>query len=340
MRALITGVSGQDGSYLSEFLLAKGYEVYGLVRSQSTDECKYRTQLTSVNLVNGDLLDQGSLDAAIQLARPTEIYNLAAQSSVSLSWKEPTLTADVTALGVARLLEAVRRYAPDAKFFQASSSTMFGDADGILNEESPCRPRSPYAIAKQYAHNVTMAYREKYGMFACCGICFSHESPRRRSDSVAQRVIRYIARATFGEETNKLRIPQLRVSRDCGFAGDYISAMWLMLQQATPGDYVIATGVSRSMQDFLEIAFGAAKLNWRDHTDIEDMDTRDSLSITARGDWSKARKVLGWAPQTGFKKLVQMMVESQIAQVGESCRKQKLAARSLYDPKAGEAISQ
>ncbi len=314
MRALITGITGQDGSYLTELLLAKGYEVYGLVRPRDSDFASAGTRQTHpTTLLPGDLLDQTSLNTAMQLVQPDEIYNLAAQSSVALSWKEPTLTADVNGLGVFRLLEATRLYAPRARFFQASSSEMFGGREeGFAHERSPFRPRSPYGIAKLCAHNIVDSYRGRYGMFACCGIFFNHESPRRRCDSVVPRLVRYIADTKLGTERQKLAISRLNTSRDCGFAGDYVSAMWLMLQQARPADYVIATGTSHTMHELLELAFGAAGLNWRDHIVTED-ESRLSTHLNAvRGDWSKARKMLGWSPRLTFEQLIHMLVDSEL----------------------------
>jgi GDPmannose 4,6-dehydratase len=316
--ALITGITGQDGSYLAEYLLEKGYEVYGLVRRLSTpNETRIRASIDRLVLLEGDLTDQSSLNVAVQTAMPDEVYNLAAQSFVATSWNQPVLTGDVTGLGVVRVLEAVRHFCPTARFYQASSSEMFGTAPQLLKSEAtPFHPRSPYAFAKVYGHYAAVNYRESYGLFCCNGICFNHESPRRGIEFVTKKITDGVARI-YCDRANELRLGNLEVRRDWGFAGDYVKAMWLMLQQDEPDDYVVATGVSHSVKEFAELAFDVVGLNWEDYVTVDERYLRPAEVPDLRGDASKARTKLGWKPQTSFEELVRMMVDADV----ENCRK-------------------
>jgi GDPmannose 4,6-dehydratase len=311
--ALITGITGQDGSYLAELLLEKGYEVYGLVRRLSTpNESRIRAVIDRVVLLGGDLTDQSSLNVAVQTAMPDEVYNLAAQSFVATSWNQPVLTGDVSALGVVRVLEAVRHFCPTARFYQASSSEMFGTAPQLLKSEAtPFHPRSPYAVAKVYGYYTTLNYRESYGLFCSNGICFNHESPRRGIEFVTKKITDGVARIYCGR-AKELRLGNLDVKRDWGFAGDYVKAMWLMLQQDEPDDYVIATGESHSVKEFAELAFDAVGLNWEDYVIVDERYLRPAEIPDLRGDALKARTELGWTPETSFEELVSMMVEADV----------------------------
>lgn len=313
MRVLITGVTGQDGSYLAECLLEKGYEVYGLVRRTSLERHDRIAGIrSSLTLLQGDLTDQGSLDAAVQAARPHEVYNLAAQSFVGASWTQPILTADVTGVGVFRVLEALRKHAPEARFFQASSSEMVGKVSRCTqNEESPFHPRSPYGVAKVFGHHITVNYRESYSLFACSGISFNHESPRRGCEFVTRKITQQVARIKNGL-ADKLLLGNLDISRDWGFAGDYVKAMWMMLQQPQPDDYVIATGETHSLREFLEIAFGCVGLDWERHVEIEPQLFRPAEVDYLCGDSSKARRTFGWQPTIGFRQLIEMMVHADL----------------------------
>lgn len=295
-RALITGVTGQDGSYLAELLLSKGYEVYGLVRRTS----KPMKVVQGVIVLHGDMTDQGSLNRAVLESRPDEVYNLAAQSFVGGSWKYPVSTIDITGLGTVRLLEAVRAHAPEARFYQASSSEMFGNQSGFLNEEAPFKPRSPYGAAKVLAHNMAINYRESYGMFVCCGILFNHESPRRGEEFVTQKIIQ-------GVKAGGLSLGNTESRRDWGYAKEYVEAMWLMLQQDKPDDYVIATGITCSVQDFLDLALDEAGYSAVDVTIDEDLFRPAEINSLA-GDASKAKRKLGWEPKTDLKELVRIML--------------------------------
>lgn len=314
MKALITGISGQDGSYLAEFLLRKGYEVFGLVRRASLEKYdRIAHMLDSIVFLHGDLTDQGSLETAMQIAQPDEVYNLASQSYVAISWTQPMVTADVTGLGVFRVLEALRKYAPKAKFFQASSSEMFGKSDEQRqNECSRFHPRSPYGIAKTFGHHVTINYRESYGIFACSGICFNHESPRRGPEFISRKVTQYIARVKNGHDA-KLKVGNIDARRDWGFAGDYVPAMWMMLQQREPQDFVIATGETHSVRELLELAFRYAGLNWQEHVDVDAAFLRLADVDYLCGDASKARQTLGWRPNVTFRGLMEMMVDADLA---------------------------
>jgi GDPmannose 4,6-dehydratase len=319
MRALITGVTGQDGSYLAEFLLEKGYEVYGLVRRSSLEKFdRIQTFMERISLVEGDLTDQSSLDYVIQAAQPDEVYNLAAQSFVPVSYSQPVLTADVTGLGVVRVLEAIRKHQPKAKFLQASSSEMFGKVqESPQNENTRFYPRSPYGASKVFGHNITVNYRESYGLFACSGISFNHESPRRGLEFVTRKVTQQVARIKFGL-ASRLLMGNLDAQRDWGFAGDYVRAMWLMLQQPVAEDYVLATGKTHSVQEFLERAFSAAGLHWQKHVEIDPKLIRPAEVDHLCGDAAKARRQLGWEPTVGFEQLVELMVAADLKIVQSS----------------------
>ena len=315
--ALITGITGQDGSYLAELLLEKGYDVYGLIRRLSTPNLsRIEGIVDRVILLEGDMTDQSSLNIAVQTAMPDEVYNLAAQSFVATSWNQPVLTGDVTGLGAVRMLEAVRHFSPDARFYQASSSEMFGMADqSPQNEHTPFHPRSPYAVAKVYAYHATVNYRESYGLFCCNGICFNHESPRRGIEFVTRKITDGVARIHYGL-TKELRLGSLDVKRDWGYAGDYVKSMWCMLQKEMPDDYVVATGENHSVKEFVQRAFDAADLKWERYVKVDERFMRPADVPELRGDASKARQTLGWAPETSFEELVQMMVEADLTRYG------------------------
>jgi GDPmannose 4,6-dehydratase len=318
-RALITGITGQDGSYLADFLLEKDYRVYGLVRRSSTINFERITHLQDkVELIPGDLLDQSSLITALQKSDPDEVYNLAAQSFVPTSWTQPVLTGEFTALGVTRMIEAIRMVNPKIRFYQASSSEMFGmTEESPQNERTRFYPRSPYGVAKLYGHWITVNARESYGLFTCSGILFNHESPRRGIEFVTRRISYNVARISLGLQ-DKLKMGNLEAERDWGFAGDYVRAMWLMLQQDTPDDYVIATGVSHSVRHFLEIAFAHVGLEYQDHVEIDADLMRPADVYHLRGDCLKARSQLDWRPQIGFEGLVAMMVDADLELVGRT----------------------
>ena len=312
-KALITGITGQDGSYLAEFLLDKGYTVSGLVRRSSTINFERIAHLQDkVELVPGDLLDQSSLLAALNKSQPDEVYNLAAQSFVPTSWTQPVLTGEFTALGVTRILEAIRVVNPAIRFYQASSSEMFGMAEeSPQNERTRFYPRSPYGVAKLYGHWITVNARESYNLFACSGILFNHESPRRGIEFVTRKVSHSVARIKLGLQ-KKLRMGNLDVERDWGFAGDYVRAMWLMLQQDAPEDYVIATGVTHSVRHLLDLAFKRVGMDYREHVEIDPDLLRPAEVYHLRGDSTKARQRLGWEPVVSFERLVASMVDSDI----------------------------
>src|SRR6266852_2205970 len=311
--AVVTGVTGQDGSYLAELLLEKGYEVIGVVRRTSHDSYERIGHLLErVHIVAADLLDQHSLTTVIRDARPDEVYNLAAQSFVPTSWNQPVLTGEFTALGVTRLLEAIRLAHPEARFYQASSSEMFGKAAETPQREStPFYPRSPYGVAKAYGHWITVNYRESYRMFAVSGILFNHESPRRGLEFVTRKVSDAVARIKLGLAT-QLKLGNLDARRDWGYAGDYVDAMWRMLQQPEPKDYVVGTGETHSIRDLLEAAFGAAGLDWQKYVSVDPRFVRPAEVDTLLADASRARKELGWAPKVGFEQLVKMMVDADL----------------------------
>lgn len=312
-KALITGITGQDGSYLAELLLSKGYDVYGMVRRTSTVYYERISHIQDqIQLVQGDLSDQISLNRAISEVQPDEIYNLGAQSFVPTSWNQPAFTGDVTGLGVTRMLEAVHTVKPDTRFYQASSSEMFGKVQEVPQKETtPFWPRSPYGVAKVYGHWITVNYRESYDMFAVSGILFNHESPRRGLEFVTRKVSYNVAKIKLGL-ANELRMGNYDAQRDWGFAGDYVEAMWLMLQQDEPDDYIIATGKTYSIQRLLEVAFSTVDLNWQDYTVQDEKFMRPAEVDLLVGDPSKAMAKLGWEPQVGFEELIQMMVEADL----------------------------
>ena len=313
MKALITGITGQDGSYLAELLLEKGYKVYGLMRRSSTETLERIEHIKSrIELVQGDLLDEISMMHALENIQPDEIYNLAAQSFVHTSWNQPVLTGEFTALGVTRLLDAMRFICPKAKFYQASSSEMYGKVHAVpQNEETPFHPRSPYAVAKVYGHYITLNYRESYGLFAVSGILFNHESPRRGKEFVTRKITDGVARIKNGLAT-ELRMGNLDAKRDWGFAGDYVKAMWLMLQQDKPDDYVISTGETHSVRDFLDMAFSTVGLNYKDYVVVDPQFLRPAEVDLLLGDCSKAKKKLGWVPEVKLDGLVKMMVDADM----------------------------
>ena len=312
-RALITGITGQDGSYLAELLLEKGYEVFGMTRRASTENVERIDHLTDrLRLIQGDLLDPHSLVSALQTAEPTEVYNLAAQSFVPTSWNQPVLTAEFTAVGVTRLLEAIRIVDPGIRFYQASSSEMYGKVRQIpQTEETPFHPRSPYGVAKAYGHYITVNYRESYGLFAVSGILFNHESPRRGLEFVTRKISDGVARIKLGL-ADELRLGNLDAERDWGFAGDYVEAMWQMLQQEEPDDYVVATGETHSVRAFAEIAFGHAGLDWQQYVKTDPEFMRPAEVDQLVGDPTKAKRVLGWEPMHSFRDLVEMMVDADL----------------------------
>jgi len=314
--ALITGVTGQDGSYLAEVLLGKGYRVVGVVRRTSHDSYERIQHLVGrIEILPADLLDQHSLQAVVLEAQPDEVYNLAAQSFVPASWTQPVLTGEFTALGVTRLLDAVRLVKPDAKFYQASSSEMFGKVrESPQRETTPFHPRSPYGVAKAYGHHITVNYRESYGMFAVSGILFNHESPRRGLEFVTRKVSDGVARIKLGL-VGKLPLGNLDARRDWGFAGDYVEAMWRMLQQPQADDFVIGTGVHHSVRDLCAVAFGHVGLDWRAHVVHDPRFDRPAEVDTLLADPAKARTVLGWEPRVGFDDLVHMMVDADLARL-------------------------
>ncbi len=313
-KALITGVTGQDGSYLAELLLEKGYEVVGVVRRTSHHSYERIEHLIDrLEIVAADLLDQHSLTQVIQQARPDEVYNLAAQSYVPTSWTQPVLTGEFTALGVTRILEAIRLAHPAARFYQASSSEMFGRVQETpQTERTSFYPRSPYGVAKVYGHWITVNYRESYGLYAVSGILFNHESPRRGIEFVTRKVTDGVARIKLGLAT-ELRLGNLDARRDWGFAGDYVDAMWRMLQQPEPRDYVIGTGISHSVRDLVEAAFSHVGLDWEKHVRVDPTFIRPAEVDVLTGDASKARTELGWLPKVSFRELVAMMVDADLA---------------------------
>jgi GDPmannose 4,6-dehydratase len=315
-RALITGITGQDGSYLAEFLLAKGYDVFGMVRRASTENFEriepFRDRIT---LVQADLLDPMSLITLLSDIRPQELYNLAAQSFVPTSWAQPVLTAEFDAIGVTRVLEAIRLVDKNIRFYQASSSEMFGKVREVPQTElTPFHPRSPYGVAKVYAHYITVNYRESYGIYGCSGILFNHESPRRGKEFVTRKVTEAVARIHLGLQ-KELRLGNLEARRDWGFAGDYVEAMWLMLQQPEPDDYVIATGESHTVGELAEIAFRHVGLDWRQHVREDPSLKRPAEVDLLVGDATKARAKLGWQPRVAFAELIGMMVDADVARL-------------------------
>jgi GDPmannose 4,6-dehydratase len=313
-RAFITGITGQDGSYLAELLLHKGYQVVGMMRRSSTVNFERIGHLQDdLELVSGDLLDEVSMIQVLRQHRPDEVYNLAAQSFVQTSFTQPVLTGETTALGVTRLLDAIRMVDPGIRFYQASSSEMFGKVVEVPQREStPFYPRSPYGVAKLYGHWITVNYRESYDMHANSGVLFNHESPRRGLEFVTRKIAHAVARIKLGLDTT-LALGNLDAQRDWGFAGDYVDAMWRMLQQPLPGDYVVATGETHSVREFCEVAFSHVDLDWHDHVVIDERFFRPAEVDLLVGDPSKAREQLGWKPKTSFAELVRMMVDADLA---------------------------
>ena len=312
--ALITGITGQDGSYLADFLLTQGYRVVGMVRRSSTENFERIEHLRGkVEICQADLLDQLSLINLLRQARPREVYNLASQSFVPTSWEQPVLTGEFTALGVTKLLEAVRLVDREIRFYQASSSEMFGKVqEAPQTERTPFYPRSPYGVAKVYGHWITVNYRESYGLFACSGILFNHESPRRGKEFVTRKVTDGVARIKRGL-ADKLPLGNLEARRDWGYAGDYVEAMWRMLQQPQPEDYVIATGQTHAVRELCEIAFARVGLNWQEHVVVDPKFVRPAEVDVLQGDASKAKRVLGWQPRVSFRQLIEMMVDADMA---------------------------
>jgi len=320
--ALITGITGQDGSYLTEFLLGKGYRVYGLVRRTSTfNDERIHHLLDDIEIIDADLLDQLSLISALRQARPDEVYNLAAMSFVATSFQQPVATGEYTALSVARMLEAVRLADWPIRFYQASTSEMFGKVQTApQNERTPFYPRSPYGVAKLYGHWITVNFRESYDMFACSGILFNHESPRRSIEFVTRKISHGVARIKLGLQ-DKLVLGNLDAQRDWGFAGDYVEAMWQMLQQNMPDDYVIATGVTHSVRDFVTAAFACVGINdWASYVEVDPRYLRPAEVDRLIGDASKARQQFGWRPKVTFEELVRMMVESDLGRISREIK--------------------
>ncbi len=312
-RALITGITGQDGSYLAEFLLSKGYEVFGMIRRSSTVNFERIAHIQNrVSLVTGDLLDEVSMINALRQCRPQEVYNLAAQSFVQTSWSQPVFTGETTALGVTRLLDAIRIVDPEIRFYQASSSEMFGRVLEVpQNEKTPFYPRSPYGVAKVYGHWITVNYRESHGVHAISGILFNHESPRRGLEFVTRKISNGVARIKLGiDET--ISLGNLEAQRDWGFAGDYVKAMWMMLQQDTAEDFVIATGKTHSVREFCELAFSVVGLDWNKYVVVNEAFMRPAEVDFLVGDASKAHRILGWTAEVEFSALVEMMVRHDL----------------------------
>jgi GDPmannose 4,6-dehydratase len=313
MKALITGITGQDGSHLADLLLEKGYRVVGMVRRSSTENFERLEHLTGrIDLKQADLLDQLSLIELMQEAKPDEIYNLAAQSFVPTSWQQPVLTGEFTALGVTRMLDAMRIACPEARFYQASSSEMFGKVrESPQNEQTPFYPRSPYGAAKAYGHFITVNYRESYDLFACSGILFNHEGPFRGREFVTRKITHTVARIKHGQ-AEKLFLGNLDAKRDWGYAGDYVRAMYLMLQQPEPDDYVVATGQMHSVREFCQIAFDHVGLDWEKHVEVDPQFLRPAEVEKLCGDATKARTILGWEPEIDFEGLVKLMVDEDM----------------------------
>ena len=314
--AFITGITGQDGSYLAELLLEKGYKVYGMVRRASVDKYERIAHIMDrIELVQGDLLDQYSLISALKAARPTEVYNLAAQSFVPTSWAQPVLTSEFTAIGVTRMLESIRLVDPGMRFYQASSSEMYGKIrETPQTESTPFYPRSPYGVAKVYGHYITVNYRESYDLFAVSGILFNHESPRRGLEFVTRKVTDGVARIKLGL-AKEIRLGNLDAKRDWGFAGDYVEAMWLMLQQSSPDDFVVATGETRTVRELVQIAFEHVGLDWERHVVIDPAFLRPAEVDLLIGDPAKAKRELGWEPKVSFEQMIRMMVDADVARL-------------------------
>ena len=312
-RAIITGITGQDGSYLAELLLQKDYEVFGLVRRSSTVNFERISHLQDkIELISGDLLDQKSLLSALEVAKPHEVYNLGAQSFVPASWDQPMLTGEITGLGVTRMLEAIRTFDPKVRFYQASTSELFGKAQQTpQSEKTPFYPRSPYGVSKLYAHWITINYRESYDLFACAGILFNHESPRRGLEFVTRKITHTVAQIKHGL-AEELRLGNLDARRDWGHAGDFVRAMWMMLQSETPDDYVIATGNTRTIREFCQVAFDHVGLDWEKYVVVDERFFRPAEVNLLLGDADKAKKELGWQPEISFEKMVREMVDNDL----------------------------
>ena len=312
-RAIITGITGQDGSYLAELLLQKDYEVFGLVRRSSTVNFERISHLQDkIELISGDLLDQKSLLSALEVAKPHEVYNLGAQSFVPASWDQPMLTGEITGLGVTRMLEAIRTFDPKVRFYQASTSELFGKAQQTpQSEKTPFYPRSPYGVSKLYAHWITINYRESYDLFACAGILFNHESPRRGLEFVTRKITHTVAQIKRGL-TGELRLGNLDARRDWGHAGDFVRAMWMMLQSETPDDFVIATGNTRTIREFCQVAFDHVGLDWEKYVVVDERFFRPAEVNLLLGDAAKAKKELGWQPEISFEQMVRQMVDNDL----------------------------
>jgi GDPmannose 4,6-dehydratase len=325
-RALITGITGQDGSYLADLLLEKGYEVHGMVRRSSTENFERIAHLVDrIGLVQADLLDPTSLVEALEEIRPTELYNLGAQSFVPTSWKQPVLTAEFTAVGVTRMLEAIRRVDPNIRFYQASSSEMFGKVREVpQNEHTPFYPRSPYGVAKVYGHFITVNYRESYGLYAVSGILFNHESPRRGLEFVTRKISDGVARIKLGL-ADELRLGNLEAKRDWGYAGDYVEGMWMMLQRDEPEDFVLASGEANSVQEFADIAFRHVGLDPEEHVKSDPEFLRPAEVDHLVGDATKARNQLGWEPKVSFRELVELMVDADVERLTSAATRPELA---------------
>jgi GDPmannose 4,6-dehydratase len=318
-KALITGLTGQDGSYLAEILLTKGYQVFGLVRRSSSSNLERISHLgDKVEIVSGDLLDQSSLMDVITDSQPDEIYNLASQSYVPLSWTQPALTAEYTALGVSRLLESIRRCKPDVRFYQASSSEVFGQPDeSPQTERTAFRPRNPYGVAKAYGHWMTVNYRQKYNLYACCGITYTHESPRRGTEFVFRKITHAVAQVKLGL-ANELKLGNLDARRDWCYAKDAVYAMWLMLQQEQPEDYIIASGETHSVRELVECAFNCVGLNWQDYVTVDPAFYRPDEPVQLVGAVDKIKTELGWQPEYNFTQLVELMVDYDLKKLRDS----------------------
>jgi len=317
--ALITGITGQDGSYLAEFLLEEGYKVFGMVRRASVDKFERIAHIMDrIELIQGDLLDQYSLISVLKQSEPSEVYNLAAQSFVPTSWAQPVLTSEFTAIGVTRLLESIRLVDRNIRFYQASSSEMYGKVrESLQNELTPFYPRSPYGVAKVYAHYITVNYRESYGLYAVSGILFNHESPRRGLEFVTRKVTDGVARIKLGLGT-ELRLGNLDARRDWGYAGDYVRAMWMMLQQEVPEDFVISTGATRTVRELVEVAFSYVGLDWQRYVKVDRAFLRPAEVDLLVGDYSKAKEKLGWSPSVSFEKMIHMMVDADLQRLSSS----------------------
>jgi GDPmannose 4,6-dehydratase len=315
-RALITGITGQDGSYLAELLVDKGYQVFGLVRRSSSSNLDRISHLSgNLQVLSGDLLDQSSLMDVVTEAQPDEIYNLASQSYVPISWTQPALTAEYTALGVSRLLESIRRCKPDARFYQASSSEVFGQPDeSPQDERTAFRPRNPYGVAKAYAHWMTINYRQQYGLYACCGITYTHESPRRGTEFVFRKITRTAAMIKLGL-AKELKLGNLEARRDWCYAEDAVNGMWLMLQQEKPDDYIIASGKAHSVKDLVTCAFGCVSLNWQDYVSVDPTFYRPDESVQLVGSIDKIQSQIGWTPKYSFEQMIELMVDSDLKEL-------------------------